>query len=59
MGRWDLLAEDMRLGLGSKLELAAHEKRGKDYAEALDPSIELPKGTALFSLPHVLQLLLL
>lgn len=38
------MAEDVRLGLSSKLELAANEKRGKDFAEALDPSIELPKG---------------
>lgn len=44
MGRWELMAEDLRLGLTSKLELAAHEKRGKEFAEALDPSIELPKG---------------
>eukprot|EP00884_Botryococcus_braunii_P018071 jgi/Botrbrau1/4948/Bobra.0122s0026.1 len=47
MGRWELMAEDMRLGLGSKLELAASEKRGKEYAEAIDPSIELPKGSHL------------
>jgi hypothetical protein len=42
-GHWDQLAGDTRLGLGSKLEAAATEKRSKTY-EAPDEHKTLPKG---------------
>ena len=34
MGHWEALAADTRLGLESKLEAAAVEKRGKSYQPA-------------------------
>lgn len=42
-GHWDQLAGDTRLGLGSKLEAAATEKRSKNYEAPEDHKV-LPKG---------------
>ncbi|CAL8472046.1 g11588 [Coccomyxa elongata] len=46
LGHWDQLAGDLRLGLGAKLEAAATEKRGKNYAAPEDHKM-LPKGSQL------------
>ncbi len=43
MGHWEALAADTRLGLESKLEAAAVEKRGKAY-QPPEELKELPKG---------------
>lgn len=43
MGHWEALAADSRLGLESKLEAAAVEKRGKAY-QPPEELKELPKG---------------
>ncbi len=43
LGHRDQLAGDLRLGLGAKLEAAATEKRGKNYAAPEDHKM-LPKG---------------
>ena len=46
MGHWEALAVDSRLGLESKLEAAAVEKRGKAY-QPPEELKELPKGALL------------
>ena len=46
MGHWEALAADSRLGLESKLEAAAVEKRGKAY-QPPEELKELPKGAPL------------
>ncbi len=43
MGHWEALAADERLGLESKLEAAAVEKRGKAY-QPPEELKDLPKG---------------
>ena len=49
MGHWEALAADERLGLESKLEAAAVEKRGKAY-QPPEELKELPKGAPLQAL---------
>ena len=46
MGHWEALAADERLGLESKLEAAAVEKRGKAY-QPPEELKDLPKGEEL------------
>ena len=46
MGHWEALAADTRLGLESKLEAAAVEKRGKSY-QPPEELRDLPKGESL------------
>lgn len=46
MGHWEALAADKRLGLESKLEAAAVEKRGKAY-QPPEELKDLPKGEEL------------
>lgn len=51
MGHWEALAADSRLGLESKLEAAAIEKRGKTY-QPPEELKELPKGALFILLPQ-------
>ena len=50
LGRWDLLVEDGRLGLASKLAVAAVEKRAKEGVKE-EPG-GLPKGKNAASSSH-------
>ena len=50
MGHWEALAADTRLGLESKLEAAAVEKRGKSY-QPPEELRDLPKGESAPLLP--------
>ena len=50
MGHWEALAADTRLGLESKLEAAAVEKRGKSY-QPPEELRDLPKGESVLLLP--------
>ena len=64
MGHWEALAADTRLGLESKLEAAAVEKRGKSY-QPPEELRDLPKGESVLvsrcqlrlSPPHSIYLL--
>ena len=55
MGHWEALAADKRLGLESKLEAAAVEKRGKAY-QPPEELKDLPKGVEFH--PHSLQFMM-
>ena len=55
MGHWEALAADTRLGLESKLEAAAVEKRGKSY-QPPEELRDLPKGESVLLLPCQLPL---